>query len=119
MGYSKSNGQWADTQDVTLAASAARTATGNGDAVELGDRGTAALTLDVTAVGGTTPSATVTIETSKDGSTGWTAVAAFSAATAVSAQRKVFAGLDRYVRASWAISGTTPSLTFSVAGEAK
>jgi hypothetical protein len=50
MGYTKQNGQFAKTEDVTLVPSAARTAAGNGVAVELGDRGNLRLTLEVTAI---------------------------------------------------------------------
>jgi hypothetical protein len=119
MGYQKANGQWANTLDVTVLDSAARTATFQGPAVEIGDRGTAALDLVISAASGTTPSLTVTIETSKDGSTNWQTVAAYAAQNAAGTTRKVFAGLDRFVRANCAISGTTPSFTFGINGEAK
>lgn len=119
MGYQMTNGRWADTDDLVVHASAARTATFQTTALEVGDKGVAALDLAVTAASGTTPSMTVTIETSKDGSTNWQTVAAFAAKTAVASERKVFSGLDRFIRANCAISGTTPSFTFSITGEAK
>lgn len=104
--------------DVTLHASATRTATGNGTAVALGDKAALRLLLDVTAASGTTPSVTVTVETSFDGSTNWLSLGSFAAKTAVASERKTFGGCDRYVRVTWTISGTTPSFTFSVTGEA-
>lgn len=102
---------------VVLAGSAARTTSGSGSPYVMGARGTLRLTLSVTAASGTTPSMTVTVENSADGST-WYSAGTFAAKTTVSSERKSFSGLDRYVRATWAITGTTPSFTFSVAGEA-
>lgn len=119
MGYQMGNMQWARTQDVTLEqAGTVKTATYNGTALELGDKGTMCLTLDSTAVSGTTPSMTVAIETSADGTT-WRAVASFTAQTATASERKSFTGLDRFVRAAVTISGTTPSFTFGLTGDAK
>lgn len=116
MGYQTASGRWASTQDLSFAP-AAQTATGNIAGIEVGDRGVARLFLDVTAVSGTTPSMTVSVDTSHDNST-WVAVAAFAAKTAVSNERKIFAGLNKWVRLSWTISGTTPSFTFTVTGDA-
>lgn len=118
MGYKTASGRWADTVDATLAASAARTATANGSSFELGDRGVICLKLDVTAASGTSPTLDVSIETSEDGTT-WRSLGAFAQKTAAGAERKSFAGCDRFVRPVFTIGGTTPSFTFSVAGEAK
>jgi len=118
MGYQRGDGRWADTDPVTLAASAARTANGQGAAVEVGAAGTVRLLMAVTAVAGTSPSATVTVETSHSGAGDWRSLGTFAAKTGVATERKNFGGCDRYVRATWAITGTTPSLTFAVAGEA-
>lgn len=120
MGYEMANRRYAKTRAVTVAAAGTvTTATGavTGTTVELGDQAQARLTLAVTAVSGTTPSVTLTLETSPD-STTWTAVASFAAATAVSTQYRVFTGIDRFVRLNaTAVSGTTPSVTYSVTGE--
>lgn len=75
----------------------------------------------VTAATGTTPSLTVNIQTSHDdGATdAYRTIASFTAQTAAGASGwKSFPGLDRFVRASWTVSGTTPSITFGVSGEA-
>lgn len=56
---------------------------------------------------------TLSLETSHDGTTGWRNVGSFAAKTAVGTERKAFSGLDKFVRWQWAISGTTPSFTFS------
>lgn len=102
-----------------LAASAARTTTGQGSGVYVPQYDMAVLTLVITAVSGTTPSLTVSIDTSPDNST-WTAIAAYAAQTTTTAGvRKLFTGVDQYIRASWTISGTTPSFTFAVTGIAK
>lgn len=116
MGYHKQNGEYADTEDVTLAASTARTATGQGSALELGDRGTVRLLLDCTAASGTNPTLVVAIQTSHDGST-WRELGAFTQLTASGSQRISLGGCDRFVRAAWGIGGTDPSFTFSVSGE--
>jgi len=109
--------EWIDADELVLAASAERSANGQGSAIDLGDRGTPRLTLDVTAAGGTAPSLAVAIETSADGST-WREIGAFTALSAVGSQRASFPGADRYVRAAWYLAGTTPAFTFSVSGNA-
>ena len=123
MGYHKQNGEFANTDDLTLQDQVTRTATGNSGPVEVGERGVASFELVCTAASGTTPTMTVAIETSKDGSgTGlgaWRNVASFAQLTAAGSERKSFAGLDRFVRAVATIGGTTPSFTYSVKGELK
>lgn len=115
-GYFNSQDQWVNTQSVSLSASAV-TAAGNTVAIDSGDTTEARLTLHVTAASGTTPSITVNVQTSPDDTT-WSTVASFTAATATSTQQKVFAPLDRYVRAQWAQpTGTTPSFTFAITGD--
>jgi hypothetical protein len=102
-----------------LLASAARTTTGTGAGVYVPQYDMAVLTLVISAVSGTTPNLTVSIDTSPDNST-WTAIAAFAAqTTTTSGVRKQFSGVDQYIRASWTITGTTPSFTFAVTGIAK
>ncbi len=104
---------------ITLLPSAARTSSGSGDgssvAAELRE---ANVLLDVTAVSGTTPSLTVTLETSADG-TSWFTHTAFTAKTAAGKDALKLANLGSYVRVSYAISGTTPSFTFSVVLDGK
>lgn len=117
MGYFKQDGGWADVDEVTLAASAARTESASGSALELGHRGLLRLLLDCTASDGTEPSLLVIVETSKDGTT-WRELGAFTALLAAGSQRASFGGADRFVRARWALGGTSPSFTFSVSGEA-
>lgn len=119
MGYQKADGSWARTAPVTVQASATKTSNFSGAAVEIGDRGVARLDLVVSAASGTTPTLDVSIETSADGSTGWTAIASFAQQTTTTAGvHKVFSGVDRFVRAVATIGGTTPSFTYAVSGEA-
>ena len=97
----------------SLAASAARTTSGNSGQVTV-EGPTFGVMLNVTAVSGTTPSMTLSIEWSPDGVTwypGETADA-FTAITATGARAKAFPVKGPYARASWAITGTTPSFTF-------
>lgn len=112
MSYTMQSGRTANTVPVTIFGPASRPSTVNGAAVEVGDRGTARLLLDVTVGTGTLD---VAIQTSFDGVT-WRSVAAFAQATGVTSERKSFSGLDRFVRAVATI-GTGP-FTFSVTGEA-
>lgn len=105
-----STGRALRSTDVILHASGAETATGNGTAVELGDKGTVRLKLDVTAASGTTPTLDVTIETSSDNgvSDSWRSLGTFAQKTGVSAEFKSFPGCDQFVRSRRTIGGTTP-----------
>jgi hypothetical protein len=112
------SGRWADTESVVLAnAASVSGASGTGTAVELGDRGVGRLTLLVSALGaGTT--LTVTIMTSDAESGTYRAVSAFTGAGATGSEALSFAGLDRWVRADWALVGGTTTATYTVSGEA-
>lgn len=114
----KENGEFIDVDEVVLVGSAARIASGQSNALEVADRGTPRLTLEVTAKGGTKPSLLVLIETSNDKTT-WRQLGSFTALNdATGTQRRSFPGADRYVRARWIVSGTDPTFTFSVSGDA-
>ena len=102
---------------VTLVSSGTRTTSGSSGSLPIESIHTLRLVSSVTAASGTTPSLTVTLEHSGDGTT-WVAHSSFAAQTGTGSARKVFSGFDRYVRITWAITGTTPSFTFSVSGEA-
>lgn len=92
--------------------------TGNGQTTgrAVGYIHTLRLDRQVTAASGTTPSMTVVIETSPDNAT-WSTLVTYTAATAPGTERKVMAALDRYVRARWTVTGTTPSFTWGLTGE--
>lgn len=118
MGFTMQNGRWANTEEITLAALLARVADGDGAALQLGDRNTLRLLLDVTAIEGTTKELDVTVKTRRDSTDAWRTLGTFTQKTAVASERKCFAGLDREVMVSWAKHADTASVTFSVAGEA-
>ena len=107
-------------ENVLVAAGTVVTATGSATGVEVDDKDEFRGQSIVSAVSGTTPSITVSIQTSYDNGVtdAWRTIASFTAQTAANTSaHQSFAGLDRWVRASWVVSGTTPSVTFGVAGE--
>jgi hypothetical protein len=96
------------------------TATGTGTVIlDSVNKSTLRLVADVAAVSGTdTPTITFTVETSSDKFVADTrTVAAGSGITATGKTRKVFAGLDRWTRIKWVVSGTNPEFTLGVYGE--
>lgn len=102
---------------ICLTALAALSATGNGTSQDnsASSANGAVAHLHITAVSGTTPSMTAKIQHSTNNST-WTDLATFSAATAVGSQTLQITGtVNRYVRASYTITGTTPSFTTLIA----
>lgn len=124
MGYHRQDRKWADTEDIVLAPLALRDdAEATGPELELGDRATVRLALTVTAKAGTAPTLDVTIETSHDGAN-WYEAGSFGQVSDPNLTsgplvvRKIVA-IDRFVRAKWEVGGSdTPSLTFSLDGEA-
>lgn len=122
----------------TFAGSAARAASGNGDALDLialsgwqPANGTPQLLVqvDATAATGTSPTLAVVIEDSIDGGVTWNTIATFTSITTVSrqVQQCAVSGVAqaagfrwpfnaRRVRARWTLGGTTPNFTFSVRG---
>ena len=109
---------------VSLLSSSARSGSGSGSAVDLVEKTTVILYLDLTAI--TAGSLTVTIQTSPNGTSGRTTVSpgngargslVFTAASAVGLQKVTFPGCSQYVRASWSVSGGGTA-TFAVTGSA-
>ena len=100
---------------VVLNPLSAKTTTGTGTQVDntTSTANGGAAYLHVTAASGTTPSLTVKVQHSADGST-WADLATHTAVTAANqSERIAFSGtVNRYLRASWTISGTSPSFTF-------
>lgn len=104
---------------ITLHASGAETTTGQGTAVDIGAlRRAARLVLDVTAVSGTSPSLEVQLQTSEKGTGGWTLVDTISSIAAEGRREWHVARLAQFVRVVWVITGTTPSFTFTLSGDA-
>lgn len=105
---------------VEFAGSAARTASGSAAAVTgLAVQTTLRVQLEVTAASGTSPSLAVSLEDTIDG-TNWNTIGTFTAKTGPSREvvnvTTPFAGT---VRATWAVTGTTPSFTFSILAHAE
>jgi hypothetical protein len=103
------------SSSLSLAASAARTTSGNGAAVVgIADANNAALQLNVTAASGTTPTLDVVVEATVDG-TNWYTVGTFTQKVATGLQVITVTNLiGNQLRARWTIGGTTPSFTFTV-----
>ena len=98
-----------------IKASGAVTASGQSNLFEEGTGDDLAVMLDITAVSGTTPSMTVSVQWSNDGSTWFTADPAdtFTAITTATKVTKTFTIKGLYARLNYAITGTTPSFTFA------
>lgn len=99
----------------TILPSAARTATGQSGAFDEGNLDYLNVLVDVTAVSGTSPTMTVNVEWSHDGSTWFVAdpADAFTAITAAGKKVKQFTVKGLYARLNYTIGGTTPSFTFA------
>lgn len=121
MGFLTSQNKFTRGDDVTILKATAVTATGQSAAVDVGGAGTLRAKVVVSATSGTSPSITPKIQTSHDaGATDpWRdASAAYAALTAAGSSPYQSFAVDRYVRVAYTVSGTTPSLTVSVVGEA-
>lgn len=95
----------------TALASTTVTAGGTGPAIALDDGNSLSVELDVTAVAGTSPSLTVSVQWSQDGSNwaGADPADSFTALTAAAVVVKAFTVKAPQCRLSWAVAGTTPS----------
>ena len=110
-------GQRYEQDAVALVPSATKTTHYTSDVYELGDKGSVALDLVVSAISGTDAFLHVQIETRRDSDDSWRCVDAFLKRTTTGTSRRSFAGCDRYLRAVCTFSGT--SVTFSVSGVAQ
>ena len=111
-------GQIYEQDDVTLLASATKTASYTTDPYEIGDKTSLRLDLAVTAASGTAPLLHAQVVTCKTSGGTYRAVDAFLATSTTGTERRVFAGLDRFVKVVATIAGTNPSFTHSISGEA-
>lgn len=106
-------------QVLTLLPSQARTADTVSAVQELADGvRDLAVWVNVTALGGTAPTLTVTIEDSPDGQQ-WATLLSFTAITSVLTSVMRASQLGRYIRARGVLGGTTPSVTYSVVAVAR
>lgn len=102
------------TTEVILA-SAARTATGQSTKFDVGHGELLSVLVDVTAASGTSPTLTVNVEWTNNGTDWFIADPAdsFTALTAAGKRTKVFTVKGTGARLNYTIGGTTPSFTFS------
>jgi benzoyl-CoA reductase/2-hydroxyglutaryl-CoA dehydratase subunit BcrC/BadD/HgdB len=99
---------------IPVQAATAVTATGNSPVFVLPSaNGVLEVLVNVSAISGTSPSLTPTLQVSNDGAN-WFTAASGSAMTSVSTQRLACQTLCGYARVAFAVSGTTPSLTTSL-----
>lgn len=93
----------------------ALTATANGTAFSIEDAAALAVTLDVSARSGTTPTLDVKLQARLDDGP-WTDVGSFAQMTAVAATKRAFQ-VGGYTEGRWVktVGGTTPSFTGSIA----
>jgi len=101
----------------TLVPSAARTASGNSGPVVLSGGQAVDLEVNVSAVSGTSPSMTLSVTWSDDGVNFGAPDGtpdSFAAITAAGTVVKQLQVKGLYMQIAWAITGTTPSFTFSV-----
>ena len=117
--YGPRAGQTYEEDEITLVASAARTASFNSDVYEIGDKGTLRLSLVVSAISGTGALLHAQVETREAyGSGTWRVVDAFGPLTATGTTVRSMSGLDRFVRVVCTIAGSGPSVTFALTGTA-
>jgi len=106
---------WESTQ--SLLASAVQTATGYGSAVNLGPRDRLLRqSLNVTAMGGSSPTLTARVEASPDGIVGWKTFATFAPVNSAASEKQSLVAPERYVRVAWLIHGSSPQVTFELVG---
>lgn len=118
------NDTWRNNTEVTVLASAARTASENSADITVYNGAMLAVFLDVTAVSGTSPTLDVTVKVKDVASGKYFVIGTFTQATAVTKQAIFIGGgadvefATRTYRVECVIAGTTPSFTFSVGASA-
>jgi hypothetical protein len=118
MGYTKQNGEFADTTPVYLTPTGGNvTEDAYGPWVELGDCGVLRGTLTTTAVSGS-DALDVTLYTSPDGTeANQYSAGTFTQQTSATAETKCFL-IDRWVRAHYNVTGSEVSIDVTLTGEA-
>ncbi len=103
--------------DITPHALAAETSSGSTAALDIGSRNALQVTLDVEVI---TPDTriSVKVETSTTGTGGWKSLGSLPALSTTTFCEDTFGSVKRFVRFSWTIEGTTPSVTFALTGSA-
>lgn len=113
---------------IAVLASAARTTSSTGSAVELpGQARKFSFQIVCSARSGTNPTLDAKIQHSIDGGTTWFDLVTFTQLTATGQELKSYAEVEassaqvvgKLVRASWTVGGTNPSFTFAITGAAQ
>jgi phage gp36-like protein len=104
--------------DLILHASAEETASGATAVFDIGPRNALRLTLEVAAITGANARLSVRVETSPSGAGGWKTLGTLASLTVATFAEDTFGSVQRYVRFSWALEGTTPAVTFELTGSA-
>ncbi len=101
---------------LTILTSSAQTVSGSGAQIEVGEYKEALVTLNITAVSGTSPTLVVQLQASDDNGTTWYNLpnGLFTSASTVSKQAIQIGTFGDYIRASFTVGGTTPSFTFGL-----
>lgn len=120
MGYRQESGMYADTDPIAFAApGTVISATGSSGVLEIGDRGTARITVAVSAVAGSSPTLDIALMTCDTRAGTFRQVGTFTQITGTGSSRKSLGGCDRFIRLDYTIGGTgSPSLTVGIDGEA-
>jgi hypothetical protein len=103
-----------ESLSVGAVASAARTATGTGSSFDTSGVDSINATLVISAASGTTPTMTLNLETTADGTNYYVAGSFPQQTTTNAGISRVFGDLGTLSRWAWTIGGTTPSFTFAV-----
>jgi phage gp36-like protein len=103
--------------DLVLHASAAETSSGVTAVFDVGPRNALRLLLEAS---GFTAGAklTVKVETSPNGTTGWRSLGSLPQLSSETNIEETFGSVLRFVRFTWTLDGTTPSVTFGLTGSA-
>lgn len=115
--YLTSNQRYIDTLDINLDPEEGQLTTDgySANTYEMGEKRVVCLTLDATAVS-SADTLDVTIQTSRDGTT-WYSAGAFTQVTSIGSESKIFV-VDRYLRAHFDVTGSDVAIDCTLRGEA-
>ena len=109
--------RWA--REHTLLASAAHSVSGQSVIKNAGEYGEAIFFLDVTAISGSGATLEARLQYSSDNAEWFDSAHAFTPRTSTGKQALPVSVLGTYIRFDYTITGTTPSITFSLKGSFK
>lgn len=106
-------------QEHILLTSAARAVSGQSNVKNAGEYGEAVFFLDVTAISGSGATLEARLQYSSDNATWYDSAHAFTPRTTTGKQALPVSVLGTYIRFDYTISGSGPSITFSLKGSFK